>query len=856
MGRRTVITLFTLTSILVCTAISGITGKITGRVYNADTGEPLAGANVTIDGTRIGAATDLDGRYFLINVPPGSHNLTASYLSYQPLSKTGVFVMIDHSVTVDFALKTMTMEASEPITVQAERPEIKQDVTSTMVNVSAEAMETLPVNTISDVLRMQAGVVSEDGLHIRGGRDGELAYLVDGHRVEDPYFGDNGTDINTAAIEQLELITGTFNAEYGNAMSGVVNIVTKENSKDYAGKISYKTSSLGLEEYSDNLGQSYTEGYLSGPVYPGSDVGFLLSGKFVDEGNYFQSGVPSVVNGDTVAAGVLSGEPFGYDQLGSFLGKVFFQPTPRTKLSFSFNYDDREWQNYVHSYKYIPDSAYVRQSGSRLYALNFTHNLSSRMFYEVRASLYEYDFLRNYGGLDYDEYSYADGYSYDTFENGAYYQSEFYSSAANEEYIDEKVKTYTEKIDLTWQYNFFHLLKTGIEFKQHDIKTFWIFGPHRPPQSQYLNDFHKFPFEGAAYIQDKIEFSSLILNLGLRLDYYNSNVSYIDDPADPTASITEAEPKYQVSPRLGVAYPISVNTVFHFAYGHFFQRPTFEALYEDFSRNMNVNLPLIGDPDLEPEKTESYELGVNTKIGNYVKMQGTVFSKKINNLIGVTWHFAEVGNMLQYAYYTNEDFAYVKGFEIDIDYRRQSFVGGLNYTYSIAEGSSSSQMERYTGAYDAKGRQSLQFYPMSFDQRHMINADIGLRFGNGQGPFGFAPAVFENTYISVLFDLGSGLPFTYNPSRQRYIPDLNNDRMPVTYTFDLKVEKDFSYRRTDFSLFLEIYNLFDRRNISSVYSYTGEPDVSGETNESLEYQEVPTYFYPPRTIHLGFSAGF
>lgn len=835
-------------------AQAGTTGKISGRIYDSQSGESLAGANITIEGMHTGAASDLDGYYYLINIPPGKYDLNVTYLGYQPVTISGVFVMADHTTDTDLSLNPSALEAAGPVVIVAKRPDIENDVTSTMINIGAEEMENLPVNTVSDVLRLQAGVVSDNGLHIRGGRSGELAYLIDGHRVEDPYFGGNGTDINTAAIEQMELVTGTFNAEYGNAMSGVVNIITKENIKGYRGKISQKTSGLGLEEYSDNLGQSYTEGYFSGPLYSGSSAGFLLSGKIVREDNYYQSGIPQAVNDSvTAVTGVNSGKPFGYDDLDSFLGKIFFHPFENGKLSLAYNYDNREWQNYSHSYKYLPDSAYVRYSDSQLLALNFSHSLSARMFYEIKLSLYEYNYLRNYGGLDWTEYSLANGNTYDTIENGEVFHSEFYQNSANEEYIDEKVKTYTEKIDLTCQYNRFHQFKTGLEFKQHDLKTFWIYGPNRP--YPYINDFRKYPYEAAAYLQDKLEFSSMILNLGLRLDYYHPNVSYIEDPSEPEI-ITESEPKYQLSPRLGVAYPISVNTVFHFAYGHFFQRPSFEVLYEDFSRNMSVNKPLIGDPDLEPENTQSYEVGVNTKIGRALNLQCTVFSKKISNLIGVAWHFAESGDMLQYAYYTNEDFAYVKGFEINLDYNRQHLISGLNYTYSIAEGSSSSQMERFTGAYDAKGRQSLQFYPLSFDQRHMINAVLGLRFGKNQGPFGFAPQVFQDTYYSLIFSFGSGLAFTYNPSRQRYVPDLNNDRQPYTYTFDLEMEKKFRFGRYSLAVFTEIYNLFDRNNVRTVYSYTGLPDESGLENESDEYEDVPTYYYPPRTIHLGFSVGF
>jgi outer membrane receptor protein involved in Fe transport len=839
------------------TASAGVTGKISGRVLDRLSQQPLVGANVVVEGTALGASSDLDGYFFIINVPPGRYDVTASYIGYQTLSQSSVFVQVDHTTELDFTLDETALEAGEVVVVVAEQAEIQRDVTSTRVNITSDQIENLPINSISDVLRLQAGVVSTGGssFHVRGGRTNELAYFVDGHRIEDPIFSRNYTDVNTAAIEQMEMLTGTFNAEYGNAMSGVINIVTKENTERIKGEISQKVSALGLEQSSDNLNLRYMEGYISGPLFPGKNAGFLLSGKRSFEDNIYQSGKLSLINGEWLPAGELSDDAFGYDDLYSFFGKVFFEPIKKTKLSFSYNYDDREWLNYDHDYKYLPDSAYVRASDSQLFALNFTHAPAENWFYETRLSFYQYSYLKNYGGFDWTEYSLASGNSYDTYENGTYYTGEFLATADNEEFIEQAVQTYTEKLDLAWQYNRYHQFKTGIELKQHDLDYFWIYGPQRTVNT-YTTTYHIYPHEGAVYLQDKIEFRSLILNAGLRWDYYHPNITYIDDPFDLEGSATDAAIKQHFSPRLSISYPISDRMVFHLSYGHFFQRPPFEVLYEDLSRNLNVNKPLFGDPDLEPEITQSYELGVNARVNPNLRIQGTVFSKKITDLIGVAWVFAEAGVPSQYSYYTNEDFAYVKGFEIGAEYDYRRLSGGINYTYSIAEGSSSSQMERFTGAYDVKGRQSLQFYPMSFDQRHMVNAYVDVSFRKREGPFGFAPSIFQNSYLSLVFRYGSGLPYTYNPTRKRYEPDLNNARMPDTYTFDLEAEKRFPLPRgLSLSVFCEIYNLLDTENVRDVYNFTGEPDDYGE-GYSQEFDKVPTNYYPPRVIYLGLSLDF
>lgn len=820
-------------------ALAGTSGKIAGVVKSPE-GEPMVGVNVFVEGLELGAATDEDGYFFILNVPPGNHALTAQYIGYKPVTMTEVFVRVDHTTEANFTLESDVLKLGEGVTVEATRPDVERDVTFTNVNVNDETIALLPVTTVNEVLSLQAGVVNTGAIHVRGGRSGELAYFIDGNRVEDPLFGGNPTDVNTRAIQQLELITGTFNAEYGNAQSGVVNIVTKENFEKVSGDVRYRVSNLGLEEASNTLNSRLVEGYLNGPLIPGSGVGFLLSGKLDREDDYYQSGRLSA---DGIPSGEFSGDAFGYDNLTSLFAKVYFRPFNAAKLSLSYNYNDREWRDYVHSYKYIPDSTYERFRESHLFALNFSHTLSPKLFYELRLSYYDYSFLKTYADLFYTDYTAA---------SSRRYNGEFRLTAGNEEYIDQQSKTFTGKLDAIYQYNRYHLFKAGVELQQHEVDYFWIFGPQRLPANRYINDYDLKPYEGAVYLQDKIEFESIVLNAGLRWDFYHPQVNYIADPNNRTASQTDAGLKSQLSPRLGIAYPLTERMVFHFAYGHFLQRPTFEVLYEDLSRNLDVNKPLIGNPDLEPRKTQSYELGVNARIAGDFSLQSTVFSKKIRNQIGVAWVFKEAGVLNQYAYYTNEDFASAKGFEISPRWRYGRFNLGGNYTYQIAEGSSSSQEERFTGAFDVKGRQSLQFYPLDFDQTHVVNAYLSLNFRKQEGPFGKLAPVFENTFFTLLFQYGSGLPFTFNPTRKRYEPDLNNARQPATYNFDLKAEKRFAVGPARMGLLLEVYNLLNRENVRGVYSVTGLPDDSGEP-QSAEYVNDPTLYFAPRAVFLGLT---
>ena len=181
-----------------------------------------------IEGTVLGAATDVEGNYFILQIPPGTYKVRFSMIGYQTLVMDDVRLRVDLTTTLDGKLIQSAVGLEEVI-VQAERPMIQTDVTYSQANISSEEVEMLPVEEFEDVLALQAGVVSSGGeIHVRGGRGGEISYMVDGITVTDPYNSGMAVEIENNAIQELQFISGTFNAEYGQAMSGIVNIVTKD----------------------------------------------------------------------------------------------------------------------------------------------------------------------------------------------------------------------------------------------------------------------------------------------------------------------------------------------------------------------------------------------------------------------------------------------------------------------------------------------------------------------------------------------------------------------------------------------------------------------------------------------------
>jgi len=275
------------------------TGKIAGVVKDGETGQPLPGVNVIIMGTSFGASTDVDGRYFIINLPAGKYDVQASMIGYRATIMRDVQVISGLTAEVDYNLALQVLEAEEAVEVVAERPVVQRDLTSGRSIVSSEEIENMPVESVSGVIGTKAGVITDNsgGLHIRGGRSGEVVYMIDGVPMTNPAGSSIAVSLENQSIQELQILSGTFNAEYGQAMSGIINIVTKEGSDKYAGAISsyigdYYTTNTDVFEFGDELdilNMYNINGSLSGPMpFMGNKFSFFLSGRHYKNGGYIR----------------------------------------------------------------------------------------------------------------------------------------------------------------------------------------------------------------------------------------------------------------------------------------------------------------------------------------------------------------------------------------------------------------------------------------------------------------------------------------------------------------------------------------------------------------------------------------
>lgn len=819
MKRFLILILICLPSLL----FAGTTGKLTGTITEASTGEPLFGANIIIVGTTFGAATDVDGNYVILNIEPGSYTVRISMIGYESANVENVRIVVDRTTDISLSLNSTSLELGE-VVISAETPMVQKDLTSSIAVMTRDEIEELPVSDFSQLLQLQAGVVgSGNNLHIRGGRSNEVAFLVDGMYVQDPLLGGLATALSNDAIQEMSLLSGTFNAEYGNSLSGVVNIVTREGSDHLTGRIEMRTSEFGIERYTD-LHEMRINGNLSGPLLT-NDLKFFFAAEQDKRGSYL---------------------PFGYEKNLSMFGKLSYTGIPNFKITLSNRGNRGTRQNYSHAYKFIPDQYIRRRTDSYQSSLTFTHTIANNLFYDLRLSYFNQGY---YSGIDKDTADYialADEEYFSDIGNGF----EFYSKSDPPSLTDSRTATFEVKGDLVWQINKLNEVKTGVHFKKHWLRYWNIYDPKR--NFPYVNNYKTNPFEMAAYVQDKIELPFLVINIGLRFDYVNANVTFRGNPLDPN-SLIKVEPRYQLSPRIGIAHPISDRTKLHFSYGHFFQNPDYQYFYENSQYDLNVREPLMGQPSLDAMRTISYEVGISHQFTDRIAMHVTAYYKDETGKIGTRYFFPFVdGRYTGYTLYVNEDYTNTKGFEVNIDARSSRyFSGGLTYTFSVVKGSASSETEQYPGT-----QESTLLYYLDWDKTHVLNASATFFIPEHEGPEVFGKTIFDNMDFSFIFKASSGYPYTPGGRDIGFVVK-NSLRMPAVYTLDLEIGKEFTIAsQFKARLFCEILNVTDHKNILYVYPDTGEPDISFVGDSSIEYLRDPSNYGPPRSVRLGLGIRF
>jgi len=822
---------------------AGVTGSIEGRIVDKTTLQPVVGVNVAIIGTPIGTTTDGDGLYRFQNIRAGSYDVKISAIGYAAVIYRQVIVRMDLRTRLDAALEPSVTEL-QPIEITAETPMILKDQAATAYTISSGKFTALPVSNYEDVLTLQPGT-TVDG-HVRGGKTNEVTYLVDGLPVQDVFSGNTGTNLPKTSIGTMTMYIGGFSAQYGNAMSGIVNIVTRGGTNAHQMFARYET---------DNL--------LSSDLHKQTDrwkeVEFTASGPIIrDRLMYYSANTFSRMDTrwwqdfDLFFPDLISEEFSG-------LSKIDYLAGQSTRLSVQGIYSTRQFRDYEFSWRYNLDGLPKRIRDSYRIAAILSHTVSENSFVTVSVSDY---FVRNRIGSEFDR-TLLRPFQYDF-----YYR--FIVDGYRFWHADHRQNILTFKADYSTLIDRTHMITAGVQANRNVISSmlerydpqFSYFGKplDDQPMIASYNDYRYVPLTGSAFVQDKVEFTSdgSTLDFGCRVDVMDPAVSYpvvtyVQLPNGTySGSVTgtkKASMKYQVSPRIALTLPTSPTNMVYVNFGVYYQNPVFEYLYAGMTpsqvRNGTVSVA-AGNPDLEPEKTMAWEVGYKHSIGSSVVASGAYFQKTVRNQLDTKTLVpgdSKLAGDFGFALYVNSAEAQISGFEAMLSSEGGGVVeGSVSYTFMKTEGTSD-YVDQSLNYIQWGFPLYAQPYPLSWDQRHTLKADITAHL-----PWDVranATASYNSGRPYTLFPTQDG--FTAANPNKLFLP--NNARMDATVFTNVKLTKKIvldDASQSSLTLSVDVRNIFNAKNVRWV-------DANGRIGGELD---DPAAYYDPRRARIGISAEF
>jgi len=800
-------------------AIAATTGKLSGKVINEETGEPLPGVAVSIEGTRMGALTDENGEYIILNVPVGTYIVKASLIGFAQVEVSNVSVSADLTSYTDFMLSKKALDLGKTIQVRAERPLVLKDKTTTVQIVSSEELQAMPVRTFGEAVSLQNSVVrmktnvdvrqrgsrassaNNTELNLRGGRPQEVAYYIDGFSQQDPLTGLSTTNLNKNSIKEVSVTSGVFDVEYGHVASGIVKVTTESGTDEYHGNVEVLTDNVVGDSYDHN----YYNGDFSGPLPGVNNAYFFVSGErrwLADRSPsvntkeiYEKFGVDTMLNLDNPQR-LVGNSLSGY----SGQAKLNFELTPNIKLELTGNASIDWWQQYRHSYLFNHDHAPRFRDKNWGVNAKITHNFGENAYYNFSVSRFYTERYAGDGVIFQALSLYERPYANPEWDDQDLFRESMDTTSVPGDTVQSYYTGYTHresayygfKGDVNKQFGAHHTVKAGFDMQLHSIRqmavlnatqgfsyTRYDFFGYDSLGNEYTGDEfskkEKTPNNIGVYLQDRFEWRGLIITGGVRYDRFDYNTLRIKDlsnPLDPNGDnsnstltrdeLLNSKVFTRLSPRLGISFPVSDKTQLHVNYGKFYQRPNLNNLYINYNflaaRVSAGSYYPFASPNLEPEQVTQYEAGITHQLGFNTAIGITAYYKDVQDLTQI---FHQNATPYAYDFYANTDYGTIKGIDFNLVMRRmRNLKLNVNYTLSWATGTGSYSQSTYNIAWKNPGNTPKITNPLDYDQRHNITAVIDFRTGKGEGPMVGNYYPLENLSINTIAQLASGTPYT------------------------------------------------------------------------------------------------
>ncbi len=913
-------------------------GKLTGKVVDAKTGEPISGASVRIDGTQMGAAADLDGTYVILNIPPNTYDVTVTSVGYTKTTVKGVVINSDLTTFQNFKVEPASVGLPE-VVVEAQKKLIDITQTSGRSIMTSTQITALPAANLQAILATSPSTFNG---YIRGGKRFETSYIVDGIDLSDKTFEsannanslfttylavnqtfrDNNSlvDLGSDALQEVTVNTSS-NLRYSPTTAGVVDMTLRQGSGKITGAATIKYASsleaAGLNVYTGLLpdGTTAQSKYLDEKANLAAAGNTAKADRYTwTPGEYWYGNKPTTNAQFNLAGGLLNNLGFMVD--AKYINTYGMYPNdfhrslnatatvdwaiqPTLKLTAIGILADQGyflgWRNsmYNEDFKFFLQGVPRYSMGTAAGSLKLVNTLSDKTYYEVQATYTdspdEVGFISSGGQINPlgvttgDFLTFADPAQIKQYVSNIDL-TKFFSVAPQNEtpteasfpssspyklmrpgvyYENQDVQQYNVRADINSQVTPHHLLTAGVNLQMYNYHNLRRFSP-----SGYLDseDYTVHPKQYGAYVQDRIDYSGVIVNAGLRVDGWDAGAKEIGNFFAPYTLVPDSEVlggvnpngtpevikfsnmvvnrtktvpvKWLFEPMIGISHPISEDASMYYSFSRSMQPLPFSALYGISYQKFHTSLPNVTLVSQDPMQSTNYEMGLQYLVSTYLGINVSAYYRTIKNYNPMSFQVvprAGVGSTYYVLFYGGN--ADARGVELTL--RSTSLPVGnflkltsiLTYTYSY--------VRALTGGTALRGQNNTTFYTTTGDS---AKYDGSLPFGNANYYAGYEqPILGSNTSAFSGYDRPNRVTFILNFDIPRPFSSVPVDFHLNTFTTyesgflyrllaadprsreigtapynmrtDLRFEADFTAAGLRFTPFVEVLNAFNRVNI-------------------------------------------